>query len=568
MFHANRPLCVEVFIINSSVKTTKTGTWTRAGSGSNGAGLGVVDSSALFGYGCDSPANNARYQSDGCTANGSSGIAGVRGGWVLMIHFMTCGAFSGSSSALGAGWMTANGGTLLDDVGTIQAGSTTKHSCAYAVDLIDVTGPGVYDAAFLLADPNAVNNNIIANTTPNTTGETPRFMQLWSGVDNGRGTTIASLPGTIATFTGSTVITAASLNSWITQALNILNYPPMLNCQQKLSTGVAITTSPSTAPFNITPLLDSYSAFNVATSTYTVKIPGVYFCHTTIIIPAAFTSGSAQAGFIVNSTNFYGGNYKAVSVTGTNTAVSITRMLDLNAGDTVKVFAQASSSTNFGNGQNSHFIMVWMNTTASGGGLTYTPPDVNGFLMQAGYPPGTATGQLVPLFNAKIANDLNFLMNKPYLLATQTSAQTSITAGTWTKITFGSVAGPVHASNGDNYSGWSAANNWYVAPVAGWYMIMADVSVASSNGSSFQVGINVPTSGGIAAPTSGGAPPDYYQNLVTVSSGNASSATAIGCYYLLQGETAYIMANYETTGTWGTSVTNFNSSLSIMWVCE
>src|ERR1700743_612509 len=75
MFHSNRPICAEAFIVQTPVFSSPSGTWTKWGGG-QGQGLAIVDTSALFGIGCDSPGQGAYFRSQGVTAVGSSGTPG------------------------------------------------------------------------------------------------------------------------------------------------------------------------------------------------------------------------------------------------------------------------------------------------------------------------------------------------------------------------------------------------------------------------------------------------------------------------------------------------------------
>jgi hypothetical protein len=177
--------------------------------------------------------------------------------------------------------------------------------------------------------------------------------------------------------------------------------------------------------------------------------------------------------------------------------------------------------------------------------------------------------------NTKIANDINFLLNRPYCTVHQTSAQTGLAQTTWTSITMQSTVGMVHSSLGDNYAGWSTAANHYVAPVNGWYLAVSELNCATTStaNSHFQIlaGFSVPTSGGVTSPTSSGgsgtAPPDVYQQIQVSFSGTwPSGATAMGLYYLLQGETIAPTAKY-IGATWATDVTHsFDSHFNVFWM--
>ena len=189
-----------------------------------------------------------------------------------------------------------------------------------------------------------------------------------------------------------------------------------------------------------------------------------------------------------------------------------------------------------------------------------------------GTPPGTAPTQLAGLMNTKIANDINFVLNRPYLTVHQTTAQTSLVSNTFSSITMQSTVGLIHGSIGDNYGGWNVSTNRYVAPVNGWYLAVTEVNAAtvgSTTGNSIVAGFSVPTSGGITSPTSNFGQPDWYQQLMV---GNGwtypTGATGIGIYYLLAGETIAPAGMYQrASGTWGTDVTHsFDSHFACIWL--
>jgi hypothetical protein len=568
MFHANRPVCHEAYTENTTFGSNPAGYWIQFG-GINGEGLGIVDTSALFGIGCDSPARGARYQSSGVTANGSSGVAGIRGGWVLMIHFLSVTPASGTPAAIGAGWYY--GSTVRLDVGSVQVASTLRDNSAFAIDLIDVTGATqYYIPAINCSDPNSVKYTARTNTTPNTVGETPRFTQLWCSVDTANGATVSTVPTPQTAFTSSTPITSTLMNSTVKNTLNLLNYPPIFNVQQAQALTINASTQ-TTVPFSGGVLIDNYAGFSTSTHTYTVQLAGVYFCHATVAIKQG-TGGNVSCGFIVNGSTMWGPNYQGVSVSGQQPSVTITRVLDLNVGDTLKVFVYSTNASQIVTPTyNSHFIMVWLNALATVSNLTWTAPDVHGQLLPAAAPPGTAPGQLVDIFNSKISNDLNFLLNKPYLLAYQSVAQTGIAVNVWTTVVMDQLKGLVHASTGDNYGGWtSGTSNSYAAKVAGWYLVTEEVSIApTATAGNVVAGISCPVSGGVTAPVGGNGPPDWYQSMPPVSSGGPSAATACGLYYLAVGETVAPQIEFRaTSGTFATSVSSFNSTFSCLWVCE
>ena len=453
-------------------------------------------------------------------------------------------------------------------------GSDVYNNCGFAVDLIErnFNVPGeIYAPAVFAVDPSGQNNAIVANTL-STTGQTPRYSEIWMSVLNGNGTTVPSIPVPIASIGTATTLTSATLNTTIGNTFNLLNNPPMLNVEVQSTAAITANTI-RIVPFTATPSIDNYSKYNKTTSQYTVPLSGIYLCHANVIYATNWNVGVGVVGFSVASSIFWGGAYNATPPGAQNSAISVTKMLDLNAGDIVEVVTETSTSSNFGTANVSHFIMTWM-APINSSKQTWVPPDVTGFQFSAATPPGTAATGLVTVLNTKLANDINFLLNKPYLTVHQSTGSATQSVNAWHPMTMQSTVGLVHGSLGDNYSGWSSANNNYVAPVSGWYLAIAELNASTittaNSYNSLIAGFSVPTSGGFTSPTSGGAPPDWYQQLnVSNSWTYPTGATAMNVYYLLAGETIAPVAQYKsgTATTWTTDITHgFLSHFNCIWM--
>lgn len=392
MFHSNRPLLVESYSTNSVIAAAKGGSFTTLG-GVNGNAISILDNAGLFGSGADTPADAASFRSQGAIGPGSTGVAGQFGGWMLFSAFVNVNSFSGTNNTFGVLWnFNTNAKSLpvaLTDIGCMVQGSTTRNNCSFAIDLIqrNPNSGNLYAPGVFALDPAGTSIDVVANTS-STSGQTPRFVELWAGVLNGNGLTVSSIPVPMTVCTTASTLTSATLNTTIQQTFNLLNNPPMLNVASQ-NTGSTSANTPRQVPFITTPLIDNYSCFATATTTYTVKIPGIYFCHANIIYNTSFNNGSAMAGFSVNTTTFWGGAYNATPPGQQNTGSSVTKVLDLNAGDTVTVVAQTSAGAGFGQSNVSHFIMLWMCPISGSNPLPWEPPDVTGFNWSAGYPPGT-----------------------------------------------------------------------------------------------------------------------------------------------------------------------------------
>lgn len=570
MFHANKPLLIESYATNTAIGCPKGGQFTVLG-GAAGNAISILDNAALYGAGSDRPADSATFRSNGAVAPGSAGIAGLYGGWNLVVNFVPMGPFSGTNSAFGSAWYL--GGSALQDIGPITPGSTVYDNAGFAVDLLNRAGvtQGQLAVAAWGADPAGRTNTISANTA-STVGETARFTELWLGVNNGTGIVTRTVPVPMNTVTTSTTITSSTLNTSIQQTFNLLNYPPMLSINSAFGGSATLPLAGNTPTLygwsGNTPLVDNFSAFSADTTNYVVPVNGIYFAHFTGILNPGGPQGQFSSGFQVNGTKYYGGWYNYGSLGNQSFGSAVTRVLDLNAGDTVACFMHSSNAQTFSGGGVPHWVMAYMSPISSGT-QTWVPPEVTGFQFQAATPPNA----LPNLLNTKLANDINFLLNKPYLLARQTSAQTGLAVNTWQSITMNSVTGLIHSTAGDNYAGWSSGNNWYVAPVNGWYLAIAEIAAATQatvTGNHFTAGFSVPTSGGVNAPTSSHGMPDWYQALPVAQAGTwPTGATAIGCYYLNAGEHIAPYANYRsgTATTWNTDVSHgFQSHFEVFWV--
>ena len=287
------------------------------------------------------------------------------------------------------------------------------------------------------------------------------------------------------------------------------------------------------------------------------------------------TTGVRYTGFTTSTgTLFQGPAYSAVTATSAPTSVTAFRVLDLHANDTVTPVVYQSSGgslalTDGSPGYVSRFGMLYLCPYSSGGVNSATPP-VTSFHWYAGVPSTALLGYL----NQHLGNDLSFLVNRPYFTGYQATAQTGFVNGTWNTVSIDTPGGILHGSLGDNYGGWNAAANSYVAQQPGWYLVMSEVYAALPNELTgfISAGIQVPTSGGIAPAFS----PDQYQTMFfpqTAATTPAPGAAAIGMYYLAAGESVQpvIKCSGWNSGTWGTTVSTnpmINSQLTICWMAE
>jgi len=218
-----------------------------------------------------------------------------------------------------------------------------------------------------------------------------------------------------------------------------------------------------------------------------------------------------------------------------------------------------SANNTYGNDL-SRLVVVWMSAIASSNGsLSFTPPDT-GYRWQA----GTSYAALVSAFQTHLTNDVSFLIQRPYLLAYQATAQTGLSANAFHTITMDTVGGFVHNSAGDPYGGWNTGSGgYYAAPVDGWYLVVAGFSqsaLASGNASCIAAILQSPA---------GAQTPDWYQHVSTNSTILTPGAEAVGVYYLRAGDTVQPQYQQQATATFSTAVSaGHQSSFSVMWLSE
>lgn len=562
-FHASRPIYVSSNVGSQAcIHSSSAGAYSSLDTPNSGnSWTNWMDTAALWSAGADLPGDMATGHFVS-TVPGASGTAGNAGGYYLMWGFIA-GAHTTNGGGFGAAIGYIGSSTIA---GSRQLSSTTRDNCAYVLDLLSPTSVNTILQSWC-SDSSATTFSNVANPV-DYSGETCRFYSMWCGVQSG-GSVLGSVPAPQTSYTATTAITSAFMNgtSGIAGPLNFLNNPPLLRLANLDSTSITqnVVTAPAlTGAAGPGPTVDTWSRFGTPNAgVYTVPVNGVYLVHGSVQY-VANTGGNRQAGLQINGTlNLWGPGYQA---TGTGeTAPAITRVLDLAAGDTVKLITQhnAGSAVNLDSTRSCRMVIVWLAALAPAGtnfNGTWTPPDT-GFRWQA----GTQVGQLPALFQQHLANDLNFLINKPYMLSYQSVQQSSTTWGTWNTITMDKLNGRVHGTtyDADNYNGWtSGASNKYVAPVAGWYLVVAGYNQTAPGASNLIAGINQSPAGNAA--------PDWFQHIRTTSGVYAAGAEAIGLYYLRQGDS--VQPQYQPqdgAGTWTTFVgAGQESHFSVVWASE
>ena len=468
--------------------------------------------------------------------------------------------------------VTAPSGQYLSvTAGAVTPTSATTYAAGFYGDGLPSIGNGyIWQPAGFYADASATVEQTPTNPA-DTAGFTPRHTWIWAGVTQ-QGTTVSQVPTPQANWDGPVTSTLLNGPSGIRQTLEFLNNPPMMRWQQINAVSIPNVTN-TVVTFNsadeIEPLYDTYSGYNATTGAYTVPLPGLYLAFAVMPFNAN-SAGVRYAGFQVNGTAYEGPAYSAVSAASVPTSAVAVRVLDLNAGDTVSPICYQSSGGSLALGPSlnaSRFGMLYLCPYSAGGVQAFTPP-LTSFHWYAGLP----ADQLLGYMNQHLGNDLNFLVNRPYFTGYQRNAQSGLTDGTWNAVTIDTPSGLVHGNLGDNYGGWNAAQNMYVAQQPGWYLVIAEVygNTPSAATAYMAAGINCPSSGGVNPSTS----PDQYQTVYfPVTTGKTyPGALAIGAYYLAVGESVQpmIYAN-NWGGNYGTGVSgtpSVNSQFSVTWCAE
>lgn len=572
-FHANRPIlltCAWKARANLGQSTTgQHNNISGTAGGTTTTAYNVIDTAALFGLGSDNPGSFANYTFTAQATSGS-GSLGIAGGYYLNWHFPSGRPIQSGPGAVGADQYF---GTTLTVSGVYQRAFTSHDNIPFFLDLTSAGSTSTaFSAGVLFASQTGVANFLdLANG--GSQGLTSRMGWIWEGVIFG-GNTLPALPAPATSYTSASTVSSSTLNSTngVKGVMNFLNNPPMFRAFQQLTTAIPNLTA-TTVPFTAHAVsVDNYTKFNTSTHVYTVPINGLYLVHG--LVAYAETTGSTGrrlCGLNVNGTLYQGPAYAPMN-TGGDGSVAITRILDLQAGDTVALYAlqNQGASLNLSGTYGTRLVIAWLAGTGNTG-LTWTPPDST-FRWTA----GTPGGQLPAQWQSHMANDLNFLIYKPYFIGIQTVAQTGFANNSgFHAVTIDSVGGQIHSTNGDPYNGWSAANNWYVAQQPGWYLVLGEVYVTLPTTTTGYVaaGLNCPTSGGYTPTIAFSYPPDWYQQVFNnLTTGSAPGATAIGLYYLLAGEHVQLQVQTQdwTATTWGTTAASptTTSYLSCVWVCN
>jgi hypothetical protein len=292
---------------------------------------------------------------------------------------------------------------------------------------------------------------------------------------------------------------------------------------------------------------------NFSSNTYTVPLNGLYFVHGYAGI--GNISGAFKVGVQINGGTTYWGPRVPCPVLGV-VASTKTQIFSLNAGDTITLQAAATAAANTSAIAVPRLIVMHVGATGTPAPLPQ-PPDTS-FRWAAGTP-----GPNASLFNGHIANDLNFLIQRPYFMGYQTVTQ-NVTPSTVTTLDLDTITGQVHGDAGDNYSGWNAPGNKYVAQRAGWYLCVEEAFLQAPTQTA------TPSVLGLIGLTPGGADPyDRYQQQNMAIGLDGSGATVVSYYYLRAGDSvAPQIETYDSSATTIPTSTTVNSHFELVWLGE
>ena len=549
LFHANRPLLVEAMASTAVTQPSSSGGTFKSLAGSANW-KNYFDSSVLFGPGADSPYNTAAgtftpavFASDGISTD-------QPGGYYVAWGFPAWTA-TRNAGASGAGLLEA-GGTVA---GGAQFSGTARPNCSYVLDAVQLGTGQTVNLMGYCSDSSGSAFTVTGNST-DYSGAVTRFGVMWAGVALDGGT-VGTVPAPTVWAALGTVTSALLNGNAVNLPLTLLNNPPLLRAGSLLATSIT-SGSAVTVPLG-TPQIDTYAAYSVSTRAWTAPLDGVYLVHGCAYYASGATN-SMYAGLSINSGALVLYGPACQSAGSGNTCCQVTRLLDLHAGDTVKLVTLTNGASNtLGSGFQCRLVSLWMSALApSNGAWSWTPPST-GFRWQAGSQGST----LIAQFAQHLTNDLSFLLQRPYLLAYQGTAQTGLSQNAFHTVTMDTVAGRVHATAGDSYGGWQGTASTYAAPVNGWYLVL--------DGFAQSVPVSTPASctAAILQSPAGSASPDQYQQATTVTTSQTPGAEGIGAYYLRAGDTVAPQYRQQDGGTFSTSVAaGRESSFGVMWLCN
>lgn len=296
--------------------------------------------------------------------------------------FYLCQAFTPLAAVAGGDTgacirVSSNGGAQTDWGGQTLINSSGFAAGPVACRLVKMQQVGAYGTGDY-AGPSVFQTSGGAVNTFLSTTKYPTFSMRWIG--SLTGTSGLPVPPLAAWPVPPAYVTSAFLNANIRDADRFLVYPPFGEWQFN-GGGTGVTLFSQTAvplvgtalPLD-TAVCDSYTAMDLATSTWTAPVPGVYWTYGLLSGTATTTTVAIGAGLTVKSANYNGGT-QITLWNGTQAAwpgsgfvngAVFRRRLRLNAGDTIQLagFSRDSASGGFtllgsGSNQQTRLIIIW-----------------------------------------------------------------------------------------------------------------------------------------------------------------------------------------------------------------
>jgi hypothetical protein len=251
-------------------------------------------------------------------------------------------AFPSGSVMCSAGIQAVSGGGSQIFYGCQRAPFTSRNTGLAGAKLLlqsDIIGWGSGD--FL--GPAAWQNSGSTITLVNAASQFPYFSAKW--VNAGSGVAPLAVPVNAAFPSPPTPLSASFMNTNITNAVNFLAYPPVMEAQYNagVATLASATSFPQPGPqFKMDTInADTYSAYSTSTGNWTAPVAGIYYCYAQAALGCAAGAQALAAGLTVTSANYNSGSTftmwggaQTPTVSTTNCAI-VRRRLRLNAGDVV-----------------------------------------------------------------------------------------------------------------------------------------------------------------------------------------------------------------------------------------
>jgi hypothetical protein len=158
------------------------------------------------------------------------------------------------------------------------------------------------------------------------------------------GTSGLSTPTNDAWVAPTSYVTSAFVNKNITNTINFLIYPPVM---EYTLAGSASLASQSSVPATGTAIgcdtvtVDNYTAYSTSAKKWTAPVSGIYYCYAAVCMTMGSGGQACAAGLTVTSSNYFSGSTGTIwggcqATTASSVQVAAARRrLRLNAGDTV-----------------------------------------------------------------------------------------------------------------------------------------------------------------------------------------------------------------------------------------